>query len=301
LTGDDVFNTVPYDRFREFISPGSDRFALICSVLRERSLPYRIINLEKKRHIAVFPGGSAGSGFFSGAAGLGTIFTAHYDRVPQSSGANDNGAAVFQLLETAAAPGVPRALFIFTDGEELSPGEPLRNQGSYGLGLFLKEAGLGTMRIFTFDACGIGDTLIISTAADYLLRDETGAGTEAVRQRVKVLRNAALDAAREARLEKTLLLPTPFSEDAGFLLSGLTAQTVTVLPEAEAAGFASLVRARRKTAAALFSNAAPRPVDSRFIPETWRSLNGPSDSPLRLTPRHWKHMVAFALALAEQR
>ncbi|MDR2313768.1 MAG: Zn-dependent exopeptidase M28 [Spirochaetaceae bacterium] len=299
MTGDEVFRRVPYNRFKKFISPGSDRFALICSILGELSLPHRIIRLGKKRHIAVSPGG--GSGSFSGAPGPGTIFTAHYDRVPRSSGANDNGAAVFQLLETAAAPRAPRALFIFTDGEELAPGEPLRNQGAYGLGLFLKEAGLGALRIFTFDACGAGDTLIISTAAEYLLKDEAGTGAEAVRQRVKALRSAALDAAREARLEKILLLPTPFSEDAGFLLSGLAAQTVTMLPETEAAEFASLVRAKHKAAGILFSSAAPRPADRRFIPETWRSLNSPSDSPLRLTPGHWKHVVAFALALAEQR
>ncbi|MDR2209881.1 MAG: Zn-dependent exopeptidase M28 [Spirochaetaceae bacterium] len=298
--GDELFGQAPYHRFKEFISPQSDRFTLLCSVLMELSLPYRILTLEKKRHIAVYPAGKKTAAFFPGPAKPGTIFTAHYDRVPQSSGANDNGAAVFQLLETAASISSQPVLFIFTDGEELSAGEALHNQGSYGLGLFLKEEGLGSMRIFTFDACGAGDTLIISTAADYLLRDKPGTGTEAVRRRVTALRSAALDAAREARLEKALLLPTPFSEDAGFLLSGLAAQTVTVLPETEAANFASLVRIKHKTAAALLSDTAPQPADRRLIPETWRSLNSPSDSPLRLTPRHWKQVVAFALALAGQ-
>jgi len=260
----------------EFTSPGADRFALLCSVLDECSLARQILKIEGKRHIAVpaLPEQSA------------LIFTAHYDRTPQSPGANDNGAAVFQLIETALkvttgqnrGESNSRALFIFTDGEELSRGESLRSQGSYGLGLYLKKNGLGNSPIFSFDACGTGDTLIISTTADQFLKNEKAAGAETARRKVLALRQKALEAARRARLEKVLLLPTPFSEDAGFLLAGMAAQTITVLPQSEA----SMVRGNR-----------------RLIPETWKNLNGPGDSPTQLTPEHWKKLSAFADALAE--
>jgi len=309
LLENDLFLKAPYNRFKEFILPEADRFALLCSVLDELKIPRLILEIAGKRHIAV----TANSGDLSG----GLIFTAHYDRTPQSSGANDNGAAVFLLIETAlrmyappqktaqtaqttpmtvSATAAPRSavLFIFTDGEELSKGESLRLQGAYSLGLHLKKNGMGNSRIFTFDACGTGDTLIISTAADQLLKNESGAGVEAMRRKVQALRQGALDAARAARLENVQLLPTPFSEDAGFLLAGMTAQTITVLPQNEAAACSSLVRNGK--AAALLSTAVN--VDRRLIPETWKCINGPADSPLRLTPEHWKKVSAFANALA---
>jgi len=283
LFKDKLFAEIPYNRFPEFISAQADRFTLLRSVLDDCSLSHQVLEIEDKRHI--FVGGPLDSGKL--------IFTAHYDRAPQSPGANDNGAAVFQLIKTMLNFGFRKndgeVLFIFTDGEELSKGESLRLQGSYSLGLFLKKNGMGNSPIFSFDACGTGDTLIISTASEELLKNETGEGAETARRKAQALRRTALEAARTAHLEKVLLLPTPFSEDAGFLLSGMTAQTITVLPQNEAA----LVRGNEKK---WFTN-----KDRRLIPETWRSLNGPGDSPLRLTPEHWKIIPAIAEALATGR
>jgi hypothetical protein len=290
---DDFFTAAPYRRFTEFTGPGADRRAVLCSVLKELLLPYAVLDIAGKRHIVAGPGVREGE-----APGI--ILTAHYDRSPRSSGANDNGAAVFLLAETAARVrrgGIP-VLFVFTDGEELSGDEGLQNQGAYGLGMYLREKGFDGARIFCFDACGTGDTLIISTTADQLLKGrEENPGTEALRRKVQELRRTALDAARTARLERVLLIPTPFSDDGGFLRAGLAAQTITVLPRKEAAPFAALVRRKGEVAAALLSRAAARPKDRGSIPETWRCLNGPSDSPLRLTPEHWKQVTAFAAAL----
>ena len=280
MFNDEFFLKTPYNHFKEFISEQADRFTLLCSVLNDCTLPHQILEIEGNRHILI------GNLIDYGRL----IFTAHYDRAPQSPGANDNGAAVFQLIETAmkfaSGKSNSKVLFIFTDGEELLKGESLRLQGSYSLGLFLKKNGMGNSSIFSFDACGTGDTLIISTASDELLKKESGEGAATARRKAQTLRRTALEAARIARLEKVLLLPTPFSEDAGFLLSGMTAQTITVLPHNEAA----LVQSNKN---AFFSN-----NDRRLIPETWRCLNGPGDSPLRLTPEHWKIIPSFAEALA---
>jgi hypothetical protein len=285
----ELFQKAPYKRFEEFISPGADRFGLLKSLLKELDLPFGTVALAGKRHIFVQPGGGRTE----------TILAAHHDRTPGSPGANDNAASVFMLIETAlGCKNAGGPLFVFTDKEELSGGEGLTEQGSYSLALYLKEQGMGSFRVFCFDACGAGDTLIISTAADHLLRNEESTGADAVRHRVQELRNAALRAAREARIEKVLLLPTPFSDDAGFLRGGITAQTLTVLPSPEAAAFASLARTRPETVLALVSSSAPE-RDRRLIPETWRSLNGPGDSPLRLTTDYWKYVVHFAKTLAE--
>jgi hypothetical protein len=277
-----------YKRFDDFIAPGVDRFELLRSVLEEFKLSPRILNTGGKRHIA---------------AGMPTagrpLLIAHYDRSANSPGANDNSAAVFILIEAALRMRDDRAVpqIIFTDKEELSGGQKLEEQGSYSLALYLKEQGLGASRVFCFDACGAGDTLIISTAADHLLKNEDTPGAETVRRRIQELRDLALEAAREARLDRVLLLPTPFSDDAGFLKAGISAQTITVLPAPEAAAFASLSRTKPEIIRAILSSSAP-PPDRRLIPETWRSLNGPGDSPLRLTKEHWGKVAEFAQALA---
>ena len=303
---------MPYTRFMEFIAQDADRRSVLCSTLEEAGLDFAEITLGKNRHVAVFPRGRK-------AAFSGTVFAAHYDRVEGSPGANDNGAAVFMLVDAAMGfrgtaeneteNGSSPVIF-FTDKEELKTGETLEEQGAYALAFYLKENGLDG-KIFTFDACGSGDTLIISTAADILTRDAAGSRTAAFRRRVRELRTTALEAARAAAVKKVLLLPTPFSDDAGFFRAGLCAQTITVLPSGEAAAFSALARRQggftrsggreqNRAAGALLSSAVPPPADRRLIPETWRSLNGPGDSHLRLTTEHWKKIVAFAGALGQR-
>ena len=276
----------------EFVSPGVDRPGLLKIILEENGLPCHALHLAGTVHLCTWAGRERELRW----PRYGTVFTAHYDRTADSPGANDNGAAIFQLVEAALSLGEQGPLFIFTGGEELSSGEELKNQGSRNRGLFLRERSPGA-RIFCFDACGTGDTLVISTAAEELLKNEGSPGADTARLKTQELRAAALEAARRARLEKVMLLPTPFSEDSGFLLSGMSSQTITVLPREEAAAFASLVRRRGNAAAFLLSSAAAPPADRRLVPETWRCLNGPSDSPLRLTVERWKTVVAFALAL----
>ena len=109
-------------------------------------------------------------------------------------------------------------------------------------------------------------------------------------------------------MEKVLLVPTHFSDDAGFLLAGLAAQTITVLPSEEAADLASLLRTKPEFIDALISREAlfatqanPQTGTKLRIPETWRSLNGPEDGPQRLTPRHYKRVVTFACELCHTR
>jgi hypothetical protein len=290
-----------YNRFKSFIAPDADRFALLRDLLAELGLYFSVIPLAGNRHFFIGPrsavsppGESGGPPVLRGR----TVLAAHYDRVPGSPGANDNSAAVFMLIETAVKLRETESrdwLVIFTDKEELGRDEGIRDQGSYSLAAGLKK--LGLRELFIFDACGAGDTLIISTAADHLMKNETGPGILKARRQVRNLRNRALETARNLLMERVLLLPTPFSDDAGFLRAGLPAQTITVLPAGEAAAFAALLRKDPAAAAVLLSREAR---DSRLpylIPETWRSLNGPGDSPLRLTPQHYRQVVRFALAL----
>jgi hypothetical protein len=203
------------------------------------------------------------------------------------------------LLKTAMKleeTGADYWIIIFTDREELAKGQGLEKQGSFALAEYLKRGGLAGARMFIFDACGAGDTLVISSTTDYLLKDETGAGILKARQTIQGLRNLALDTARYLVMDRVLLAPTPFSDDAGFLKAGFPAQTITVLPGKEAASLVSHLRLHPEFAGFLISRSAEG-ADRLLIPKTWRSLNGPSDSHLLLTAEHYHRIIRFAAAL----
>ena len=285
----------PYHRFNEFIAPEVDRFSMLCAILNELRLEFHPVNVAGNRHL-ILHSRQLGINWAQYAPKI--VLVAHYDRTPGSPGANDNSAAVFQLMETALRLQEMKLnhwLIIFTDKEELAHGEGIQNQGSYTLAMTLKNSGIGDSRYYIFDACGVGDTLVISTMADHLMRDEQRYGIIKARQKVQLLRTGALEAARALAMDRVLLVPTPFSDDAGFLQAGIAAQTITMLPSAEAASLASFLRTKPDFADRLISQ-----QDAKYrylMPETWRSLNGPGDSPLRLTPEHYKRVIRFTCEL----
>jgi hypothetical protein len=284
-------------RFRDFIAPGADRSGLIEAFLEKARLPYRTATIGGNRHILVAPPPPE-ENFLRRRP---TILVAHYDRAEGSPGANDNSAAVFLLIETALVlweEGTKNWVIIFTDKEELKPGEPLQNQGSYGLALGLKGTGMENAHIFCFDACGAGDTLIISSTAELLTR-RTGEGS-LMKPLIQELREKALAAARNLRMAKVLLLPTPFSDDAGFFAASVAAQTITMLPSAEARDLVLTLRKNPQFADALVNRESRDTQNRRLIPETWRNCNSPSDSHLRLTPQYFRLVVRFACALCRE-
>jgi hypothetical protein len=292
-----VNKAVPYHRFNDFIAVDGNRFDVLTSLLDELKLAYRVVTIAGKRHIFI---SSASSLFDQEAKKKPVVLVAHYDCVPGSPGANDNGAAVFMLAETARRlRGKPANdwLLIFTDKEELEQGESLKNQGSYLLAKGFRETGLGAGRFFIFDACGRGDTLIISTTADYLLKNEHGKGSAALKNQLRLLRMTALKAAENSGQTRFLLLPTPFSDDAGFLRSGLAAQTITVLPAKEAAEFASVARYNDLYINALISSGRKERHEKNRFPETWRLLNSPHDKESTLNEGNFENIIQFALEL----
>jgi hypothetical protein len=293
----------PYGRFFDFIAPKADRYAILLEQIRKLRYNAVVIPIEGNRHIFIFPRTqskpSAGKTFpFRGQSPV--ILTAHYDRVPDSPGANDNSAAVFQLLKAAGRLDehqMNRWIIIFMDKEELGAGERIQDQGSFSLTKKLKAWGLGNARVFNFDACGSGDTFMISTTTDHLLKGSKHPGVRKTKQFVKALRDQALDTARYLRLTRVMPAPIPFSADAGFLRAGLPAQTITMLPVKEAASYAALLQKRPGFADLLLSNVSKSESDQLLIPETWRYLNGPLDNHLRLTPQFYDRVVRFATAL----
>jgi hypothetical protein len=298
----DAPEEIPYNRFFDFIDLQADRFAILRSILDDFGLNSMVISVNGNRHFFIFPKGqkiNPAKGFpyrFQNPV----ILVSHYDRVAGSPGANDNSAAVFHLVKAAIQLTLQNAdywIIILTDKEELLAGETIEDQGSYTLAQKLKEWGLGEARVFIFDACGAGDTFIISNTSDYLLKTDNRPGIRKARQLNENLRDYALQTARFLHLNRLLLIPTPFSDDAGFLRAGIPAQTITMLPAKEAFSYASLLRRRPEFAEFLLAGVITDPTERRHIPEIWRCLNGPSDSHLLLTPENFAEVVRFACAL----
>ena len=284
------FKGMPWRHFKEFISPNADRFSILNGILKELALDYSVPEIAGNRHFVIAP---QSEGYRSPV-----VLVAHYDRYEGSPGANDNSAGVFLLLETAARlkkKDEKNWIIIFTDKEELKPGEGITSQGSYSLAKGLLTVKMKGAKVFCFDVCGAGDSFIISTTLDYLLNRE-GTG-EKIQRSLKKLQNMALDAARELRTIKVFLAPTPLSDDAGFFRAGLAAQTITTLPAAEYNRLSAELRKNPEFAEVLVNAEIWKNNRTRAIPETWRILNSPGDSHLRLTPEHFRTVIRFAETL----
>ena len=278
----------------EFIAPAADRFTILKELLDESMLDYTTLEIAGNRHFIVAPPPPEEKYLRRPPV----ILVAHYDRTKNSPGANDNSAGVFLLVETAIIlkrSDVNNWLIIFTDKEELESGESITAQGSYALAVGLKNLKMENAKIFIFDACGIGDTLLISTTLEYLLKKD--GNEEKLPEPMMELRNFALDTARNLGMKKVLLAPTPFSDDLGFLRAGLAAQTITMLPSAECIRLVSELRKNPDFSNALISSESKLRARSISFPDTWRLLNTPRDSYLHLTTQHFRTVVRFAEAL----
>ena len=281
----------PWPRFMEFISLQAERFTIIRELLEKAELDYKVFEIAGNRHFVLAP--PIPEEKYLRRPPI--ILVAHYDRAPGSPGANDNSAGVFILLETALKlkrRDVKNWIIIFTDKEEIKSGESIQSQGAYTLALGFKKLAMEDAKIFCFDVCGVGDTLIISTTVEYLLKKEEGA--DKLHKSLMELQKLALDTARNLSMKKALLAPTPFSDDAGFFRAGLAAQTITMLPSAECIQLVAELRKDPDFAEALINIELQNSRRAKSIPETWRSLNSRSDSPLRLTPQHFRTVVRFA-------
>jgi len=296
---------IPYNRYYDFISMDADRYTILLECIDSLKLNSAVIPVEGNRHIFIFPPGQKSlrstGGVFSFRNKKYNLFSAHYDRVTGSPGANDNSIAVFHLLSAAITftkQGIDNWIIVFTDKEELNPGESLEEQGAYSLAKKLKIWGLEKAKIFNFDSCGVGDAFILSTTTDIILKDSKLPGIEKIRKEIRRLRDQTLSTLDSLRFDKVLLAPTPFSDDVGFLRAGLAAQTITVLPAKEASLYEELIRNRPEFAQLIISGKVKDPQEYRRLPETWRSLNNAGDTPDRLTPEHFEKVVSFIIKLA---
>ncbi|MCL2758905.1 MAG: M28 family metallopeptidase [Treponema sp.] len=285
----------PYDRFSYFIASKIDRYKALLTTIEKLELNSLVVSIADHKHIFIFPPGKKmpgikGSTFpFAGESPY--IFVAHYDRVPGSPGANDNSIAVFHLLNVALKfikQGVSNWIILFTDKEEIKDGESFEKQGSFALAQKLKSWGLEKARIYNFDACGTGDTFVISTITDLILGNNDNPNILKLKDAIRLLSNHVLETTYNLRFDKVLLAPIPFCDDIGFLRAGFAAQTITMLPSAEAAQYEEILRKYPEFPKLMISGEIKTSPERRHLPITWRNLNTPADTPDRLTPQFFE-------------
>ena len=261
--------------FHRFLEPDADRFGLLMDALAGVGVEPRPVELAGGRFIVVAPRREGFDQRYRVKA-----VSAHYDRVPGTPGALDNSAACLQIWKfLSAGPDSFNTVYVFTDREELSGGDPA-GQGSYFLGKAMAGLGFGVPWAFPLDVTGCGDTLVLSRASEGLGGD--GRVPAGLLSEVESMAGGVsrLMAGR-ARLCRARI---PFGEDLGYLLAGIPALALSVLPRDEAAllepepGFGNMPA---------WASLA-RPGGRR--PRTWRTLHGPGDLPSLYTEE------AFGLA-----
>lgn len=286
--------------FKAFLEPELDRPAFISAWLSARDIPNAVAELSGRRHVVVRFGSSAYNPRFR----MKTV-VAHHDRAPNTPGANDNSAACFQLmlfaLRLAGSAATHNVRLVFTDGEEAAGIAGVAGQGSYAIGSALRARSEDLGDVFVLDCSGRGDTLVLSTAGlDSVKNRALALGMGRLHERARLL-------ARDAARERWIALPTPYSDNAGFIAAGIPAQVITVLPAAEATALLSTISNTGSASDALRERIARNARDTENsedgvadagFPQTWKLMHTAEDAANTLTAPAFRIARVFLDAVA---
>lgn len=292
--------------FSSFIEPETNRVAFISDWLSTSSIPYHVVNFSGKKHIIVKFGNNHYDPRFRQK-----ILVAHHDRAPNTPGANDNSAACYQLLLFAkelhsadpfGGQSFPHNIrILFTDGEEAAGKEGILGQGSYRLGQGLIQIGKSNEDLYVLDATGTGDTLVVSTTGIF------GRNGAPANSKLLHLHDTAINIARAISPENWVQLPTPFSDNAGFLASGIPAQVITILPHEEATKLLLALHEGTEQQIGILSSQITMNshkeksnLAAQGIPETWLRLHTESDKAEMLTKDAFVLIHAFLQEIAKR-
>lgn len=294
------------EAFKKYISPDCDRAEFIQSYLAKRGVQSVDINLEGKKHIYVkFPVSQYNSQFK-----LKTVI-AHYDRAPNSPGANDNSAADFCIMDWAVRLSKMTGKFhnvriLFTDGEELGD-NGVTEQGSFAIASIFRRLGLTNDDVYVFDCVGRGDVPVIGKNSGLT------APAFSFKKKLSQLENRIEKIFRAAKVENWLTLPLSYSDNAGFVALGIPAVAITMLPKKEADLYMKALAREKKLEAYVLRraeagcfgdsklDALERTRFETMIPETWRMFHTNRDSSENLTEESFSVMAKILDVLAEEK
>lgn len=191
--------------------------------LTEESIPFIEIPIGQRIHIQIqFPLSQYNPQFK-----MKTVI-AHYDRAENTPGANDNSAAIYQIItwvkQLLYSPGFHNTKVIFTDGEEIGRSEEggATSQGAYALASLLKKSGQNTGDVYVLDGCGRGDVIAVSTTG------KNNKGNAQFNKSFNQLFQRACEMAQKASGGHWVALPVPYSDNAGFIANGIPSVAITV-------------------------------------------------------------------------
>jgi len=283
-------------QLHEFCAPRCNRFKYIESYLLSRRIPFKVSSLADSRFFIINfdANGSRNPEYFI------KVLIAHYDRKKNTPGANDNSAAVFQLLWLAGFLHSGNSMqsnlqIVLSDHEEAAESRDVKAQGTYKLGMALQQLKINNCVFFNFDMCGVGDTLILSEASEKLLESRKKTHTE-VYAKLRLLRTYAVDLLETIKNGKYFSLRTPFSDNLGLVLQGYPAMQICVLPYEEAlryrTGLENLKRGVQSMSGKIdgIRSHSIRQKYAAIQPLTWRLRHTPHDTVEKLSPEAFRLM-----------
>ena len=287
------------EEFAGFLEPNCNRFEYLKNWLTKSNISFTVLPIESKNHIFInFPKSN-----YSPLFKTKTILV-HYDRVPNTPGANDNSAAVCEMLLWAKknynSAKIHNLRVIFTDGEELGC---TKEQGAYGIATLYKKLGITQDEVFVLDGCGRGDILVVSTAGKNLqIKGNFQASFEA-------LYNKAISLAAKTSPNKWITIPVPYGDNAGFIACGIPAVAITVLPSDEATTYMRQLQKEKTFSRTVLDrkvgtqskDKALNLIEKEKLPWTWRCMHTQYDNISILTQEAFTLIDRFLDNLADSK
>ena len=275
--------------FLEFLQPQTNRLEWIQKSLLSEGIDSCVFQIGEQNHIYVkFP-----LSCYNPLFKIKTILV-HYDRI--GIGANDNSAAVYQVIKWASRLNSqlePHNIrIIFTDGEEIGFNTENKNfQGALGIAAIFKRLGITKDQIYAIDSCGRGDILVVSSTGK-----NTGS-KEFIKKFDRFYENT-IQFVKKTCPENWVTIPVPYSDNAGFVILGIPAIAITLLPKTEATSY---MRELQKNSKLNYDVLNRKEETKDILPLTWKMMHTDQDSVENLTPESWLVMEKFLDALAKEK
>lgn len=263
-----------------FCAADADRYQFLCTILEWKKISYRVIDSGGK-HILIETLGK--KSFIPDHCRK--ILVAHYDRYPGSPGANDNAASVFILLNHVShlmnATYSHNTQILFTDKEELINQSSIKDQGAWNLAQNWPDDRKGQDIFIVLDMCGIGDTLIWG---------KTSAKFPGVPpRRLEMIYNSLKDLLMKFSRGQDMGINDLYSDDLGFLLQGMTALQVSLLPWKEALKW----KTSGMSAKSRYQDPHDFTNEIEIMPTSWQNNHSPQDSVDTLDKKSFRIMESF--------
>ncbi len=275
--------------FLEFLDINTNRTQWIQNALLSEGIESCVFKIGEQNHIYVkFP-----LSCYNPLFKIKTVLV-HYDRI--GIGANDNSAAVYQVIKWASRLNsqldTHNIRIIFTDGEELGFNPDNKSfQGALGIASIFKRLGITKDDIFTIDSCGRGEILVISSTGK-------DSASKELANRFKILYEKTIQLAKKTCKESWVTIPVPYGDNAGFMAMGIPAVAITLLPKDEATSYMRELQKNNK----VYQNVLNRNEEtSQILPLTWKMMHTDQDSVENLTPESWFVMEKFLDSLANDK